>query len=615
MRISARFWAYATSFGAAWGIFELTVGTFLHTLKLPFAGPVLASAAAALLIAQRQILPTPGISLATGLIAAACKSISPDGTVFGPMIGILSEALSVELAFGLFSLFQPFSKSTPFLAAPVAGSLAALCPMIQKIFGQVFLYGGHVLDLYLEIIQKLTRGSRFELLTLTQAAFILGCVFVAEGALFGIAGAWLGKRAVHELFSSLKFQNRENDSGLNPNHLETKQTDQHAPRNSEPINRRTNQLIASAAIVSLVIQFKSGIEYALVALLIMIVTLAFFERRTLSRIWRPKFWLVSLVLVTASGLLLGKKDLTFGLASQPWASTAGFTAGLLMLIRAAWILSLTAWISTALTSATVLKWAKRLGFEGFGTSLSSAFGIMNELRPHALPLTDFRSGKMIEHVIQFIVAAAQIAERSASAQSRNKTAVTSHRPLIVAIIGGRHSGKTHAIMNLSDRLIESHYSVAGICQPAVRGLHGSANGYDLLNLATQVRRSFARKKLVGLGYHFESSGWNWASEQILAATSEHKNCNSTADSPHFIFIDELGRLEARKKGHFSILQELLRESQSAQRYLLVLGIQKSLAPQIIAHLGGIDEAIVVDSPDFSLDRAFQRLMLSLKNLT
>ena len=46
MKNAARFWSYATSFGAAWGIWELTVGSFLHALSIPFGGALLASAAA-----------------------------------------------------------------------------------------------------------------------------------------------------------------------------------------------------------------------------------------------------------------------------------------------------------------------------------------------------------------------------------------------------------------------------------------------------------------------------------------------------------------------------------------------------------------------------------------
>ena len=45
-----RFWAYVTAFGALWGSMEITLGSFLHVLRFPFAGILLASISAALLV-------------------------------------------------------------------------------------------------------------------------------------------------------------------------------------------------------------------------------------------------------------------------------------------------------------------------------------------------------------------------------------------------------------------------------------------------------------------------------------------------------------------------------------------------------------------------------------
>lgn len=71
---------------------EITLGSFLHTLRLPFSGTSLAAVSAALLVAQRQMLPRRGLSLTTGIVAAVCKSVSPGGVIFGPMVGITVEA-------------------------------------------------------------------------------------------------------------------------------------------------------------------------------------------------------------------------------------------------------------------------------------------------------------------------------------------------------------------------------------------------------------------------------------------------------------------------------------------------------------------------------------------
>jgi hypothetical protein len=113
-----RFWAYVTAFGAAWGAFEITVGAFLHALRIPFDGTFLASVSAAFLVAQRQVLPARGASLATGAVAALCKSISPGGMILGPMVAILVESALVEFAL----LAAPRARTTTMLA----GALAAL---------------------------------------------------------------------------------------------------------------------------------------------------------------------------------------------------------------------------------------------------------------------------------------------------------------------------------------------------------------------------------------------------------------------------------------------------------------------------------------------------------
>lgn len=142
----SRFWALAASFGALWGAVEITLGSFLHTLKVPFGGALLASLGAALLVAQRQIEPTRGLSVATAAIAALCKSLSPGGVILGPMIGIGVEGLLVELALFVAPRF--------FGSALLAGTLAALWSAFQKVLVQLVLYGGTALELYEAALRK-----------------------------------------------------------------------------------------------------------------------------------------------------------------------------------------------------------------------------------------------------------------------------------------------------------------------------------------------------------------------------------------------------------------------------------------------------------------------------
>ena len=192
------FTAHVTAFGALWGFLEITVGSFLHTLRFPFAGVLLASASAALLVGQRQILPRRGVSLATGAVASLCKSISPGGIILGPMIGILTEALLVELA------LWPSSHAAACVA--LAGVLCALWSASQKLVTQYVLYGAKVIDLYMAALRKAG-----DWLGISPAAgwWSLATLLVVV-AIMGAAGGLLGRNIGQE---SRRRLEREDDHG------------------------------------------------------------------------------------------------------------------------------------------------------------------------------------------------------------------------------------------------------------------------------------------------------------------------------------------------------------------------------------------------------------------
>ncbi len=143
-------WACAASFGALWGAVEVTVGSFLHALHLPGTGPFLSAVAAAFLVAQRVMLPRPGLSVATALVAALLKGLSPAGALIGPMLAIFMEGVLAELLFMLLGANA--------LSAFFCGVLAVLWSLLQKLAFQVVLYGGDIIKLYLEL---LGRGAAF----------------------------------------------------------------------------------------------------------------------------------------------------------------------------------------------------------------------------------------------------------------------------------------------------------------------------------------------------------------------------------------------------------------------------------------------------------------------
>jgi hypothetical protein len=178
-----RFWGHAAAFGAMWGAVEATVGTFLHALKIPFGGTVLAATGAAFLVALRVVYPRRGVLVAAGAVCAGVKLLSPATTVVGPMMGILVESLLVEIACLGFG-------ATP-ISAALAGALATLWALSQKVLTQIVLYGAPVIALYRELIQ---RGEKW--LGLSPSGGVKVVIALASVvALLGATIALFGYRA------------------------------------------------------------------------------------------------------------------------------------------------------------------------------------------------------------------------------------------------------------------------------------------------------------------------------------------------------------------------------------------------------------------------------------
>ncbi|HOU54487.1 MAG TPA: hypothetical protein PLQ97_11205 [Myxococcota bacterium] len=191
------FWPCVTAFGALWGLSETTVGAFLHALRLPFTGVLMASLGAGLLVAQRQAMPRRGASLATGVVAAICKSMSPGGVILGPMVGILAESALVEAAL----LPAPRWWAT----AMLAGMWSATWAAFQKILTHFLLYGGTVLDLYLSLLRQAAR-----MIGLPEGAGwpLLGGLLLVIGAV-GAAGGLLGWHIGREGMARITTGDRE----------------------------------------------------------------------------------------------------------------------------------------------------------------------------------------------------------------------------------------------------------------------------------------------------------------------------------------------------------------------------------------------------------------------
>jgi hypothetical protein len=181
------FWASAAVLGALWGAVEVTLGGFLHTLRLPLVGVLLAVAEAGYLASARQLVPRRGFVLAVACVAALLKGLAPAGALLGPLVGIVAEGALLELAF----LILP----RPWIAAAVGGALGALWSLAQTVVVQLILFGGGVLRLYEALARAAGRAVGLHASAPVAALVTLLAGLALLGAVAGCWGVRLGRLA------------------------------------------------------------------------------------------------------------------------------------------------------------------------------------------------------------------------------------------------------------------------------------------------------------------------------------------------------------------------------------------------------------------------------------
>jgi hypothetical protein len=179
-------WLKAAVAGGLWASVEIIAGSLLHNLRLPLAGGMLASFGMMLMIAFYRMWPERGLIWRAGLICALMKSISPSAVIFGPMIGIMAEALLLDL------LIRLLGKSLP--ALMFAGGVAVLAAFGQKLFNILIIYGFSLVRVYLNLFDFAARQIGFTHANPWVLIFVLSGVYFSLGMAAGISGYIIGKR-------------------------------------------------------------------------------------------------------------------------------------------------------------------------------------------------------------------------------------------------------------------------------------------------------------------------------------------------------------------------------------------------------------------------------------
>jgi len=198
-----------------WASIEIIIGSFFHNLRLPFAGTILAANGTILMIAFYQMWPEKGLIWRAGLIAALMKSVSPSAIILGPMIGIMSEALIVELFIRFFG--------NNLISLSIAGALSVSSALIHKIVSLIILYGLNLVKIYVNIFHFFAKQAQIQNADPWVLVFFVLMVYLILGIAAAYLGLKVGKRSARMKYKSHGFEpeqiNTNNILSIDPNQL------------------------------------------------------------------------------------------------------------------------------------------------------------------------------------------------------------------------------------------------------------------------------------------------------------------------------------------------------------------------------------------------------------
>jgi hypothetical protein len=180
MKLSTRELATVAVFGTLWGISEISLGSMLKSLNIPFSGALLSAIGLVIALVGRAFVPKKGSTLFVGVIAMLLKLFSLGGVIIGPMVAIFSEALLAEMILSLSGSPRRFS----FL---LAGALGVAWSLLQPFVTGPLLFGRTLFIVWLDLLDT---GTRLLGLDASAALAIVVALLAIYLSIGGVAG-WL----------------------------------------------------------------------------------------------------------------------------------------------------------------------------------------------------------------------------------------------------------------------------------------------------------------------------------------------------------------------------------------------------------------------------------------
>ncbi len=532
-------WLKASVVGSIWAAIEIIFGSFLHNLKIPLSGTILSFISVLLLITFLQIWKEHGLIIRAGLVCALMKSISPSAIILGPMIGIMSEAIVLELFI--------FLLGRNIFGYMMGGAAAVLSALVHKLVSLIVLYGLNFITILSALYQfsvKQINLSHIEPLLLVG---IIAGIYIVAGITAALAGYITGNRYI-------KKRNSVTDSRgvkLSMEYTLFSETTR------QPYSVYYLLLNFCAIVISLLLINKGITILSILFPLLYLGFCVYHYRSSLNRFRKISLW-IQFVLITVAAAFIWN-----GITEHKFFTYSGLIIGLKMIARAVVIIIGFAAIGIELKNPLIKTVLYNKGFANLYQSLSLAFsalpGIIESL-PESKNLFNKSHLKNLQ-----IFSKAEVLLKMFEDDHLKKTQV-------IIITGEIRDGKTTFLNELVMSLRKQNIKIAGFICPGIDEI-GDRKGFNIIDLETSAQFQLCTKEPHDDWFKYGPFYFN---PQGIKFGEEILNPYKLAEK-QLVVIDEIGPVEINNSGWNSAIEKIISLSLIPQVWV----VRKSIVNKII----------------------------------
>ncbi len=345
-------WQKAAIAGGLWASVEIIVGSFLHNLRIPFSGSILAFFGVMLMVSFSRLWPEKGLIWRAGLICALLKSVSPSAVILGPMTGIFAEALLLQLFVNLFG-------QNP-LGYVMGGIFSLMSALFHKVISLLIMYGPDLFKIYLNLYYFAAKQVRIEQANPWTLITILLVAYLIFGTMAAILGYFIGKKP---------------SGSIPPDELPDEDLILPVPDSSaSPAGYHSVYMLLLHLLsipVCLYLINKENLHPGLIVPLLYCILIVFLYSKYIRRLQKPFFWLQFIIILLLSFLFWSNPGTTPALSE--WQ---GLWVGLQLNFRAIVVIFGFTALSVELKNPRIQEYLMKHGFKNIYWSLNLAFSIL-----------------------------------------------------------------------------------------------------------------------------------------------------------------------------------------------------------------------------------------------